>query len=118
MTKIEFNFDPNKISFLRELEQQTDDKVVDILVDIFLEGTPISLEKMAKHLKSGEISEMAREAHKLKSGSGNLGLVSLSTIFATIETQARSNDGESCAFYLDQAVNHFQEAKTVLSKLR
>ncbi|MEN0060051.1 MAG: Hpt domain-containing protein [Bdellovibrio sp.] len=104
----------SKILFLRQIEQDNQEKVLEVLLQLYFKNTPLSLETMTLQAQEGRFVEVAQEAHKLKSSCGNLGLISLAEIFARIERQLKSGISENVSADLALAICHFEDSKQVL----
>jgi PAS domain S-box-containing protein len=76
---------------LRNFQKPGQPDFVRELVDMYLETTPISIEALQKGVRENAPKAVKAEAHKLKSGSGNLGLVQIARICEEMEKLANAS---------------------------
>ena len=118
MAIIKWVVDPKKIDILRDIQKYSDEPVISTLVGMFLVSTPVSLEKMKTDLKSNELLNIAKEAHKLKSSCGSLGLTSMAEIFASIEESIKKGSATNLIEALETAELFFGQSKVYLTELK
>lgn len=117
MSEHDFKFDKTRIQLLRQMEQDSGEKIVVILANIFFESTPISLRNIDLAFMEGKPEIIAMEAHKLKSGCGNLGFTSLSDTFGKIERSIRQGDLSQLASDIASARSQLEQAVITLKDI-
>lgn len=100
--------DENVLSELREVERDTGDPLVSVLIDMFLNDTPRIIKEMRLFLNSGDLISMGRLAHGLKSTSGNLGMTGLMKACGDLDVNIKQNkiskaDAELVLTQIEQA---------------
>jgi CheY-like chemotaxis protein/HPt (histidine-containing phosphotransfer) domain-containing protein len=78
--------DPSVLDDLRKLDTPGEPSLIDELGQLFLSSSPKRIQKMRECLDSKDFESIKREAHQLKSTSGNLGASSLSQLCEKLET--------------------------------
>ena len=106
---------PGPLEKLRQLETLGEPGFVAGLCQNFLSDTPERLQRMKEALKRREWADLERDAHSLKASSASLGAMDMSTLCATIETAARTKNGDGVQLLLEQLA---QEIVRVESELR
>jgi HPt (histidine-containing phosphotransfer) domain-containing protein len=71
------------------------------MVDMYQRTTVDVPEKIAGLLVQNDLKAIAFEAHSLKSGAGNLGLVRLTNVAGELETVAKAGDAQEVAILVD-----------------
>ncbi len=117
MSKHDFKFDKTRIQLLRQMEKESGEKIVAILANIFFESTPISLRNIDLAFAEGKTEVIAMEAHKLKSGCGNLGFTSLSDTFERIERSIKQGDLSQLSSDIESARSQMKQAVITLRDL-
>lgn len=69
-----------------------DEEFVKEILNLFIENTPLELNKMRSHLEKHETKELAEALHKMKSFSAPLGLNEMRTKIYSLEEKLKSND--------------------------
>ena len=110
--------DPTKIDFLRDMQKYSDEPVISTLVGMFLEMTPLALERMRASLTKNELLAVSQEAHKLKANCGNLGLVSMMELFAGMEEAIKKDQPINLIEALEAAEQFLAQSRTYLSELK
>ena len=82
-------FNTGAIEALREIGG---DALIERVVRVFTETTPEKLADMHRALEAGDGATLAKDAHYLKSASGNLGLAAFSACVSSIERLAKAGD--------------------------
>lgn len=77
--------DPSAIENLKALAEKTGKDICNQLVELFINTTPEVFQKMDDALKEKDFKTFGREAHSLKSSSGNLGAQMMSEKCLKIE---------------------------------
>lgn len=85
----ELVLDLEVIQGLRELGGEEEPELVLELVDLFLTDAHTRLEGMYQAIEHGDLEEVARAAHTLKSAAANMGACLLSGLCTEIETMVR-----------------------------
>ncbi|WP_176637699.1 response regulator [Desulfolutivibrio sulfoxidireducens] len=75
------------------------------LCGIFLEETPVALEKLQRAASLGTLVEVAALAHILKGALGAVGALAVRDQAALLETAAKNGDGEGVAWLLPQTAS-------------
>lgn len=117
MKEYDFKFDKTRIQMLRQMERESGEKIVTILADIFFDSTPISIRNIDLAFAEGKPEIIAMEAHKLKSGCGNLGFTSLSDTFGKIEKSIRQGDLSQLSEDIESAHRQLEQAIATLRDL-
>ncbi len=89
--------DLDVIKSLRELGGEQEPGLVLELVDLFLSDAHRRLAEMQLALDRGNLDEVARAAHTLKSSAGSMGANLLSSLCTEIESLARSDEERGIA---------------------
>lgn len=77
------------IESLRELGGEDEPELVLELVDLFLDDAQQRLERMQRALERGDLAEVARAAHTVKSSAASMGARLLSGLCTEIESMVR-----------------------------
>lgn len=77
--------DQNQLHSLRELDQPGQPSLIRQLVEMFFQSFPERMEKMEAALEKNDLDNAKKQAHQLKSSSGNLGAMKLFWLFQNIE---------------------------------
>ena len=80
-----------------ELDRQTDGGVLDRVVRIYLEGSPVTIEALRAGVREGDADRIATAAHSLRSASLNVGEEHLAALCRTLETLGRRGTTEGAA---------------------
>ena len=118
METVKWIVDPSKIDVLRDMQKYSAEPVISTLVGMFLESTPVALEKMKTDLENNELLNIAKEAHKLKSNCGSLGLTSMAELFASMEESIRKGGPINLVEALATAEKYFSQSKLYLTELK
>ena len=73
------------ISALKELDDDGSNDTLKALISLYCENSPVKVKMIADSFKSGDFTTMKKEAHTLKSSSGNLGAMKLLELANKIE---------------------------------
>ena len=84
--------DVQMLDRLREETGDDDGSLIAELLDFFFEDTPIALETIATHYAQGDAAAVGAAAHKLKSSTANLGVVSMTALAQEIERLGRGGE--------------------------
>ena len=80
------------------------------MIDTFLKGSPTLAENIS--------TAAARNAHALKSASGNIGSRALPAILADIEARAKSGDSDGVQRLADEVNTAFEDLTMALKTLK
>lgn len=80
------------INNLRILQRKTGKNILSTLVHLYLDTTPSCIANMKTYLQGKSYDDLAREAHSLKSSSGNLGVKPIAEWAQRIEYAIISED--------------------------
>ena len=91
-----------------------DEELYSEIVGVFIEDTPIQMEKLVEALRVGDRPVVERQAHSIKSASGNIGGERMRDCALQIERSARTASVED----LERAVGALQnELRDLLDQL-
>ena len=82
----------NREAALRRLEG--DEELYSEIIAIYLADTPVQIAKLEHAVETGDMETALRQAHSIKSASGNVGADLVRQIAAEIETCRREGDIE------------------------
>jgi len=88
------------------------------LIDVYLDDTPARLAILQKAVEAGDIAELIRQAHTLKSSSANVGAMELSALAKALELAGRNGETTSLSTQSRRVAEVFHQVKKVLSALR
>lgn len=105
--------DKNVLQELRKMEVILNKKIVDKIISLYLEHTPQQIKDMEKDLEMGDIESFCRQAHTLKSSSGNVGAIKMAELCAALEK-------DSYVFLQNPSDGSYNknEAKVLLQQLK
>lgn len=108
---------PEKISELKELDDDGSDTVLKELIELYLDSTPPKLQKMTDYFTTGDLASVRKEAHSLRSSSLTLGAEVISQYASDIE-YAKEDDSTRGIIEsgILNAKNEFDKIKTELKK--
>lgn len=109
--------DPEVIESLKLLGGEDDPALFRDLVEIFIKETPPLIAKLEQALASGDAHALERAAHSLKSSSGNLGALGLSSIFRDVEMAGRAQEIERARPLVDRSRGEYVEVEHALKAL-
>lgn len=82
--------DDDVIAALRDLQSDDDPTFFTDLIATFLSDAEERMQKLSARLEAGDLAEVSREAHSLKSSAGNVGAIAVASIAAAIDREASS----------------------------
>ena len=88
------------------------------MIDTFLKGSPALAENISTAAKIGDLTAAERNAHALKSASGNIGSRALPAILADIEARAKSGDSDGVQRLADEVNTAFEDLTMALKTLK
>jgi len=94
------------------------DKMVQRVIDTFLKSSPTLAENISAAAKVGDLTAAGRNAHALKSASGNVGSRALPTILTDIEAMAKAGDGDGVQQLADEVNTAFDDLTMALKTLK
>lgn len=94
------------------------DKMVQRVIETFLKTSPPLAENIAMAAKIGDLTAAGRNAHALKSASGNIGSRALPTILADIEVNAKAGDSDAVQRLADEVNTAFDDLTMALETLK
>lgn len=92
--------------------------LVSQLIDLFIENTPNRMEQVRSGLESGEIQQVERACHSLKSSAANLGASRLHFLAAEMEEVAARGDGDALEGLSERLDGIYEDAVERLKTLR
>jgi CheY-like chemotaxis protein len=79
------------LNSLRALQHRDQTDLLSRLVQLYMRNTPLLLETLRQAVTQGDATTVHKAAHSLKSSSGNLGALTLSTLCKELETMGRTH---------------------------
>jgi HPt (histidine-containing phosphotransfer) domain-containing protein len=101
-------------TMLQELTDQLDSPTVVELVELYFENTTATLAKIKAAAATGNLNQLSKEAHALKSSSANLGAEALSAVCLQIERSQQLSPYTEAL--IQEAEQFFAEASTTMKK--
>ena len=103
---------------LEKLQKIGGEKLLQKMVNLFLEHTPGKIEQIVDGGKNNDLKIIADSAHSLLSSSGNLGAVILYSHAKQLETALRNNENQEIAAIIDSLVISYHEVKTFFEQMK
>jgi CheY-like chemotaxis protein len=91
-----------------------DEELLKTILQGFFEDTPNQINALKEAQKSGDASQIARQAHPLKSASGSVGATVMQELALQIEAEGEAGNLEPTASLIDALERAFEELKSVL----
>ncbi len=91
-----------------------DEELLKTILQGFLEDTPNQINTLKEAQRSGDASQIARQAHPLKSASSSVGATVMQELALQIETEGEAGNLEQTASLIDVLERAFEELKSVL----
>ena len=108
---------PEKISELKELDDDGSDSVLKELIDLYLDSTPPKLVKMSECFAANDLASVRKEAHSLRSSSLTLGAEVISQYASDIEyAKEDATTRSTMEAGILNAHNEFEKIKAELKK--
>ena len=85
------------------------------VINIYLNDSPILIERLGESLNAGDAEAVAQAAHALKSASANLGAMSLAEMCRQLENIARTNSVQGCDSLISRIRLEYGKAREALS---
>ena len=92
--------------------------LVSQLIDLFIENTPTRMDQVRTGLASGEIQQVERGCHSLKSSAANLGASRLHFLAAEMEELAARGEAEALGPLAERLEGTYAEAVEQLKSVR
>jgi CheY-like chemotaxis protein/HPt (histidine-containing phosphotransfer) domain-containing protein len=89
-------------------------KMLSAVIGIYLNDSPVLIERLCESLNTGDADGVAHAAHALKSASANLGAMPLAELCRQVEDIARSNSVQGCNFLISRILLEYNKAKEAL----
>lgn len=109
--------DREALERLFALERDSGAPLVPKVIALFFKTFPESLFQISSALAQEDGTAIAKQAHSLKSSSGNLGALTLTTLLEQLEMEAKSGEFISAGTTLSQVQTEFALVKTELERL-
>ena len=90
-------------------------KMLAAVISIYLNDSPVLIERLSESLNAGDADGVAQAAHALKSASANLGAMSLAEICRQVEDIARLNSVQGCDSLISLIRLEYGKTKEALS---
>lgn len=110
--------DPKAIDNIRELDDEEDYSVVNIMIDMFFEDTPSHMNNIKKAMSENNFDDLAFFAHGLKGICLNLGAKPLGDLCLTLELSGRTKDNSAFNETLSKLDNTYQKTCEELLKYK
>jgi CheY-like chemotaxis protein len=110
--------DPQALELLRATLGQQADRMLPDLIEGFFEDADRLLQEARQALAQGQVDELLRASHTLKSTSATVGAMALSAVAREMEQAARDGVLEGAAGQITQAEVEFARAKTALETIQ
>jgi HPt (histidine-containing phosphotransfer) domain-containing protein len=110
--------DQTKLDSIRALQRDGAPSLIVKFIDIFLEDSPVLLEKIRTAVGSGEANDLFQAAHTLKSSSANLGAVTLSNLARELEMIGRNGSTDGSRPRLTKLENEYERVRQALLQER
>jgi HPt (histidine-containing phosphotransfer) domain-containing protein len=94
--------DPTVISELIDLGPETGLQLVQDLVEIFNAEVPSRITAMRGGLEQHNLQDIARAAHAMRGGAGNLGAFGIGELCSVIESHATAGEAEPIGPLIDE----------------
>lgn len=94
--------------------QRPGSRVFEKVVGIYLKDSPSAIAEMESALRAGDAKRIAHLAHRLKSGSANLGATALAETFRELETLCRDGSCDGAAALVARAKDDYARVATAL----
>jgi HPt (histidine-containing phosphotransfer) domain-containing protein len=90
-------FDPKALDNLREIERGSAPGLVVKVIETYITSSRELVAALGRSLAAGDLKELHRAAHTLKSSSANVGAIALSKLAKQLEAEAAAHRTESAA---------------------
>lgn len=103
---------------LHALAGENVNSVVPLLIDTYLSDSHTLFERMRASLESGDLKQLERQAHKLKSSSAMLTATFLADLCKQLEASAQNESFEQVRALLEQSEREYARVVTILEAER
>ncbi len=90
------------------------EKLIDMLLKVFMENTPVHIENLKKALREEDMDKIQDLCHTLKGTCATAGAVSMRDIARDIENSARAGESDNMALLMDKLQAEFEKYKDLL----
>ena len=101
-----------------QLKSMTGPSFLAELIDVFLNDSPELIDQMLSGLKTGNIEQVRRAAHSLKSNSASFGANRLAGVSRELEMIAKAGTVESAGPKLEELVAEYEKLVPQLVELK
>jgi two-component system, sensor histidine kinase and response regulator len=106
--------DQKVLDTIRALQKKGRKDILSQVITLYLDHLPAQLRELHDAISSGDASAIHRLAHSLKSGSANLGAMTLSSFFEEVESMGRMNSIDHAAELLSKIETESIAVETAL----
>jgi len=110
--------DETKISFLKDLTSEEDIFFFIELIDIYLNDTPKTIQKLSEAITTDDAKKVEFFAHKVKGSSLTLGIVKVFELAEKIELCGRKNELENLQPMIEELKGFYENAIVDLDVLK
>ncbi len=89
-------------------------KMLSAVISIYLNDSPVLIERLSESLNAGDADGVAQAAHALKSASANLGAMPLAEMCRQVEDIARANSVQGCNSLISRIRLEYGKAEEAL----
>lgn len=100
----------------KEFMGEDGDEFVNEMIGLYLQNTPLLLNKIANEIRSGDFSSMKIDAHTLKGSSAQLGVVGMAEICRLIGELIAARQYDELLPQYDRLLNNFQKVETIFAE--
>ncbi len=111
------NLSPQALANIRSLQKDPGSNVLKRVIGLYLEDAPLSIATLRTAVNTNDPSAMAKAAHRLKSGSANLGAVDLAEMCKELEAMGRQGSTQGAATVCASIENEFPRVAEALKEL-
>jgi HPt (histidine-containing phosphotransfer) domain-containing protein len=108
--------DPSVLSDLKELGGDGGTSLIEELGRMFISYCPERIRKMRSSLEKGDLAAVRKEAHQLKSSSGNFGALAFSRLCQSLEDLGAEDSPARAGDLLNQLETEYARVSTALEK--
>lgn len=108
------DFQTLKEGTLSELVELGGQEFLDELIEIFFEHTPSKIIEAENAMAAGNLNDVERSAHSIKSSAGNMGGEALHHLCQTIENQARDQVESGLAELVSKLKDEYEKVAAIL----
>jgi HPt (histidine-containing phosphotransfer) domain-containing protein len=101
---------------LAELDEGSDDCIIKELGKLFINGVPGDIEAINLNLQRREFEKIRKDAHKLKSSSGNLRALRFSAICQNVELLSNSTFESEAPLIIEKLKQEFKRVEKALQE--